>query len=166
MVEVSNSAAGSRRASPPYKAAETGASTMRFITSEWRVKRNARRLKNALQQHGRELQYTKCLDLIAKLYGFVHFSELKVALRYAPTSLLDDDVDDGTLEERFQQQERVMAEAGFADIAGPLLDELNPTGRRKLSTVFDASADEIARQPDADGPHSKSTLKEEHIYDD
>jgi hypothetical protein len=139
---------------------------MFFITSEWSVKRNARRLKNALQRHGYELQYIKCLDLIAKLYGFAHLSELKVAFRYAPTSPLDDDVDDGTLEERFQQQERVMAEAGFADIAGPLLDELNPTGRRKPSTVFDATADGIARQPDADEPHSKSTLNEEHKYND
>lgn len=139
---------------------------MLFITSELSVKRNARRLKNALEQHGRELQYTKCLDLIAKLYGFAHFSELKVALRYAPTSLLDDDVDDGTLEERFQQQERVMADAGFSDIAGPLLDELNPTGRRQLHMKFDATADEIARQPDADEPHSRSTVKEEHKYDD
>jgi hypothetical protein len=166
MVEISNSKAGSGRASHPYKAAETGARTMRFITSEWSVKRNARRLKNALQRHGRELQYTKCLDLIAKLYGFAHFSELKRVVGNAPTSPLDDDVDDSTLEKRFQRQERVMAEAGFADIAGPLLDELNPTGRRKRSTAFDDTADEIAHEPDADEPHSKSTLKEEHKYDD
>lgn len=139
---------------------------MRFITSEWSVKRNARRLKKALQQHGRELQYTKCLDLVAKLYGFAHFSELKVAYRYASRSLLDDDVDDGNLEERFQQQERVMAEAGFADIAGPLLDELNPTGRRKPSTALDDTAGEIAHEPDADEPRSKSRLNEEHKYDD
>jgi len=129
-------------------------------------KAKCRRLKNALQRHGRELQYTKCLDLIAKLYGFAHFSELKRVVGNAPTSPLDDDVDDATLEKRFQRQERVMAEAGFADIAGPLLDELNPTGRRQLSTVFDASADEIAHEPDADKPRSKSTRKEEHKYDD
>jgi hypothetical protein len=162
MEEISNSEAGGGGASHPCNAAETVANTMRFITSEWCVKRNARRLKKALQQHGRELQYTKCLDLIAKLYGFAHFSELKLAIWNAPTSLLDEDVDDLTLEERFQQQERVMAEAGFADIAGPLLDEVNPTGRRKRSTAFDDTADELAHEPDADEPHSKSTLKEEH----
>lgn len=139
---------------------------MRFITSEWSVKRNARRLKNALQQRGRELQYTKSLDLIAKLYGFAHFSELKWASWNAPTSLLDEDVDDWTLEQRFQQQEPVMAESGFADIAGPLLDEINPTGRRNWSTAFDDAADEIADEPGADEPHSKSTLKEQRKYDD
>lgn len=47
---------------------------MRFFTYETRIKRDARRLRNSLARHGRELSYTKCLDLMARLHGFAHFS--------------------------------------------------------------------------------------------
>jgi hypothetical protein len=121
---------------------------MQFFTSEWSVKRNAKRLRKALQKRGRELQYTRCLDLVAQLYGFAHFSEFKESTWNAPPSPLDEDVDDQTLEERFEHQEGVMAEAGFADIAGLVLDELNPTGRKR-STTFDDSTDKFAHEPDS-----------------
>lgn len=117
---------------------------MRFFTPEWNVKRNARRLKKALQQHGRELPHTRCLDLMARLYGFAHLSELKNTIWDTPLSLFDEDVDDQTLEERFQHQEGVMAEAGFADIAGLVLDVVNPTGRGSRPTISNDPADEFA----------------------
>jgi hypothetical protein len=118
---------------------------MRFFTLEWNTKRHARRLTKVLRQHSRELQYTRCLDLMARLYGFAHFSELKNSLQDVPLSPLDEDVDDETLEARFQYQERVMAEAGFADIAGAVLDEVNPTGRGNGSAEFN---EEVDQRPD------------------
>ncbi len=116
---------------------------MRFFTPERKTKRQARRLKNALRQHSRELPYTRCLDLVARLYGFAHFSELKHSIQDMPFTPLDEDVDDETLEARFQYQERVMDEAGFADIAGAVLDEVNPTGRNNRP----ATLEEEVNQP-------------------
>jgi hypothetical protein len=116
---------------------------MRFFTPEWNTKRHAKRLKKVLKQHGRDLSYTKCLDLTAQLYGCAHFSELKNSTWDAPLSPFDEDVDDETLEARFHYQERVMAEAGLADIAGLVLDEVNPTGRGNRPAIFD-DADEFA----------------------
>lgn len=105
---------------------------MRFFTYENRIKRDARRLKNSLARYGHDLKYTKCLDLMARLHGFLHFSEWQNTVWDGALSLFDEDADDTVVEIRFQHQERVMAEAGFTDIAGTVLDEVNPTGRHKL----------------------------------
>jgi hypothetical protein len=110
---------------------------VRFFTTERNTKRHARRLKNTLRQHGRELPYTRCLDLVARLYGFAHFSEQKSSVQDMPLTPHDEYVDDETLEARFQYQECVMAGAGFADIAGAVLDEVNPTGRGNRSATFE-----------------------------
>jgi hypothetical protein len=59
-------------------------------------------------------------------------------------SPLDEDVDDETLDARFQYQERVMAVAGLADIAGFVLDEVNSTGRGNRPAILDDAADEFA----------------------
>jgi hypothetical protein len=124
---------------------DKGSSIVRFYTTEWNTKRHARRLKKALRQHSYEMPYTRCLDLMARLYGFSHFSELKNTVSKAILSPLDDDVDDEALEARFQHQERVMAEAGFADIAGAVLDQVEPTGRGNgavfLNEAIDARPD-------------------------
>lgn len=109
---------------------------MRFLTPSWRAKQRAKRLKKVLQQHGRDLRYTQCLDLMARLYGFANFSHLNSTTRDEPLSHFDEDIDDKTLEARFQHQERVMAEAGFADIAGLVLDEVNPTARGNGSAIL------------------------------
>ena len=50
---------------------------------------------------------------MARLCGFANFSELKNSTWDGPLSPLDEDVDDETLDARFQHQERVMAEAGL-----------------------------------------------------
>lgn len=84
---------------------------------------------------------------MARLYGYAHFPELKNSTWDGPWSPLDEDVDDETLEARFQYQERVMAEAGLADIAGLVLDEVNPTGRSNRPAIFD-DADEPADDTD------------------
>lgn len=115
---------------------------MRFFTHAWNAKRHAKRLKKVLERHGRELRYTACLDLVARLYGYAHFSELKYSVWDGPASALDDDVDDQTLEARFLYQECVMAEAGFADIAGAVLDEVNPTGRGNSPAIFGEEVDQ------------------------
>ncbi|KQT12900.1 MULTISPECIES: glyoxalase superfamily protein [unclassified Bradyrhizobium] len=106
---------------------------MRFFTSETRIKRDAKRLMKSLARHGQELKYTKCLDLMARLHGFSHFQEWKRTVLDGPLSTFDEDADDEAVEARFQHQECVMAEAGFAAIAGVVLDEVNPTGWRKQS---------------------------------
>jgi len=112
-------------------------SGMHFFTYEKRIKRDARRLRNSLARYGHDLKYTKCLDLMARLHGFVHFSQWQNTIWDGPLSPFDDDADDETVEARFQHQERVMAEAGFADVAGAVLDEVNPTGRRKSMLCSD-----------------------------
>ena len=104
---------------------------MRFFTSETRIKRDAKRLMKALTPHGHELKYTRCVDWLARLHGFSHFQEWKRTVLDGPLSTFDEDADDETVEARFLHQERVMAEIGFADIAGIVLDEVNPTGWRK-----------------------------------
>lgn len=111
---------------------------MRFFTPEWNVKRKAKRLKKALNKYGQEASYTRCLDLMARMYGFAHFSEMKHAVVDCDLSPFDEYVDDQTPEVRFLQQERVMADAGFADVAGAVLDEVNPTDRQCLA-IFDES---------------------------
>jgi hypothetical protein len=100
---------------------------MRFHTTDWNAKRHAKRLKKALRRYGYDVSYTRCLELMARLYGFVDFAELKRSVPDEPLSAFDDDVDDDVLEIRFKYQECVMIEAGFADIAGAVLDEVNPT---------------------------------------
>lgn len=102
---------------------------MQFFTPEWRAKRCAKRLKKSLKRHGYDLADTTCLNLTARLYGFAHFSAFRNASWDAPLSPFDDEVDEQTLEARFEYQECIMAEAGFAEIAGLALDEANPTGR-------------------------------------
>lgn len=116
---------------------------MLFFTPVWRAKHRAKRLKKVLKQHGCELSHVKCLDLMARLCGFANFSELKNSTWDGPLSPLDEDVDDETLDARFQHQERVMAEAGFTDIAGLVLDEVNPTGRINHPVIVDDAADEF-----------------------
>ncbi|MDO8981319.1 MAG: hypothetical protein Q7V17_19040 [Afipia sp.] len=103
---------------------------MRFYTTDWNAKRHAKRLKKVLRRYGHDVSYTSCLDFMARLYGFANFAELKRTTADQPLSAFDDDVDDGILEIRFQYQESVMAEAGFADIAGAVLDEIKPTSLR------------------------------------
>jgi hypothetical protein len=105
---------------------------MRFITYETRIKRDAKRLKRSLARHGYELRHVECLDLMARLHGFSRFTEWRRTAWDGPLSAFDEDADDAVVEARFQHQERVMAEAGFTDIAGTVLDEVNPTGRHKL----------------------------------
>ncbi len=118
---------------------------MRFYTADWNAKRRAKRLKRALNEHGHDLPYTRCLDLMARLYGFANFSHMKRTEWSGPPSPFDDSVDDETLEARFQKQERVMAEAGFADVAGAVLDAVNPTGRgKRLTAMDDDEADQAA----------------------
>jgi hypothetical protein len=103
---------------------------MRFYTTDWNAKRHAKRLKKVLRRYGYDVSYTSCLDLMARLYGFANFAELKRTTPDQPLSAFDNEVDDDILEIRFQYQECVMVEAGFADIAGAVLDEVNPTSLR------------------------------------
>lgn len=119
---------------------------MRFYTNEANLKRRAKRVKKALKQHGHVLPHTRCLDLMARLYGFAHFVEMKRSVENGPLSPFDEDVDDATLEARFQQQERVMADAGFGDVAGVVLDEVNPTGRSNRSSAHDEDADHLSME--------------------
>ncbi|MDU0959676.1 MULTISPECIES: hypothetical protein [Bradyrhizobium] len=95
---------------------------MRFFTSEKRIKRDARRLKNALAKHGYDVNYIRCLDLMARLHGFAHFPEWRNAIWDGQLSLVDEDVDDDTVELRFLHQEAVMAEAGLGAVAGVVLE--------------------------------------------
>lgn len=103
---------------------------MRFYTTVWNVKRQAKRLKKVLKRLKYDVSYTACLDLISRLYGFSNFAELKRTSSDQPLSAFDDDVDGDLLEARFQYQERVMIEAGFSDVAGIVLDEVDPTSSR------------------------------------
>ncbi len=117
---------------------------MRFFTHEKRIKRDARRLKNSLAKRGCELNYIRCLDLMARLHGFAHFSEWRNTVWEGQLSLVDEDVDDDTVELRFLHQETVMAEAGFAAVAGVVLDEVNPTGRHKPPLWGNEAADDAS----------------------
>jgi hypothetical protein len=114
---------------------------MRFFTNEKRVKRDAKRLRKSLGRHGYELKHVECLDLMARLHGFSRFTEWKSTVCDGPLSLFDEDADDAVVEARFQHQERVMAEAGYADVAGAVLDEVNPTGLHRQPPC---SGDKIA----------------------
>lgn len=93
-------------------------------------KRRARHLKKILQRYDHELRHAICLDLMARLHGFAHFTELKRSSAGRPLSLFDAAIDNQSLDARFQHQGLAMANAGFGEIAGALLDELNPTGRQ------------------------------------
>lgn len=127
---------------------------MRIFTHEKRIKRDARRLKNSLAKHGYDLNYTRCLDLMARLHGFLHFSEWKNTVWDGQLSLRDEDVDDDTVELRYLHQETVMAEAGLAAVAGLVLDEVNPTGRHKPSVrdvdTADDKSSNTSQQMDSD----------------
>ena len=103
---------------------------MRFYATDWNAKRHAKRLKKVLRRYGHDVSYTRCLELMARLYGFANCTELKCTASAQPLSAFDDEVDDDVLEIRFQYQECVMVEAGFADVAGAVLDEVNPTSLR------------------------------------
>lgn len=115
---------------------------MRFFTPDWNAKRHAKRLKKILKRHGRDLSYNGCLNLMARMYGFAHFYELQNSIWAEPLSPFDEDVDNQTLEARFRYQECVMAEAGFSDIAGAVLDEVNPTAQGNRPAVFDEEVDQ------------------------
>jgi len=115
---------------------------MRFFTPAWNAKRHAKCLKKILKRHGRDLSYNGCLNLMARLYVFAHFYELQNSNWAEPFSPFDEDVDDQALEARFLYQERVMAEAGFADIAGAVLDEVNPTARGNSPAIFGEEVDQ------------------------
>jgi hypothetical protein len=102
---------------------------MRFVAGSQRVKRCAKALKRALARFGQELQYNRCLDLASRLYGYKDYSEVVLTEGYWPFSPADEDADDATVEARFSHQEQVMETASFRDIAGLVLDEVNPTAR-------------------------------------
>jgi hypothetical protein len=114
---------------------------MRFHTPDWNVKRHAKRLKKDLRAHGYDVSYTDCLNLMARLYGSAHFSELQKSSWDVPLSAFDVSVDGETLKACFMHQERVKAQAGFADIAGAVLDEVNETGRGNRPAMFDETAE-------------------------
>jgi hypothetical protein len=101
---------------------------MQFICSSKFAKRKAKLLRKALEKRERGISYIKCLELTARLFGFRNYHEFARIEGSAEKSPFDDFVDDAMLEARFCTQEEVMATAGFADIAGELLDEVNPTG--------------------------------------
>ena len=101
---------------------------MRFVTTINRVKRSAKRMRKALREHGQDLSYAACLNLVSQIYGYSHFRELQMQDGREPFSAFDLYVDDATLEARHSHQELIMASAGFGDIAGDVLDKVDPTG--------------------------------------
>lgn len=108
---------------------------MRFVANTDFVKRKAKHLRKHLRRYGHDLFHAQCLDLMARMYGFKHFRDLQQNEGCEPAGVLDERVDDVTLETRYLQQEQVMAEAGFGNIAGPILDAVNPTGEFLRSTI-------------------------------
>ena len=108
---------------------------MRFYTTDWNAKRHAKCLKKVLSRYGHDVSYTRCLERMARLYGFANFAELKRTTADQPLSAFDNDVDDDILEIRFQYQVCVMVDTGFADIAGAVVDEVNPTSLRSGPTA-------------------------------
>lgn len=124
---------------------------MQFYTADWNAKRHAKRLKKVLRQHGHNVSYTWCLNLIARLYRFADFAQMRRMSGGKPNSDFDHHVDDDMLESRFQHQECVMAEAGFADIAGAVLDEVNPTGLSSQLTADVVQVDSIGISETNDG---------------
>jgi hypothetical protein len=75
---------------------------MRFYTTDWNAKRHAKCLKKVLSRYGHDVSYTRCLELMAHLYGFANFAELRRSALDQPPSAFDNDVDDDILEIRFQ----------------------------------------------------------------
>jgi hypothetical protein len=61
---------------------------MRFYTTDWNAKRHAKRLKKVLRRYGHDVSYTSCLDLMARLYGFANFAEMKRVAADQPLSLV------------------------------------------------------------------------------
>jgi len=106
-------------------------SDARFAAPVWFLKRSTKRLRRALRARGHDLPYTRCLDLIARLYGYSDYPDFYRSASLEPLSKLDHDLDDAALEARFAHQELVMTEAGFGPIAGALLDEVDPTDNKQ-----------------------------------
>jgi ActR/RegA family two-component response regulator len=102
---------------------------MRFVTPLWRAKKCAKRLKRSFNERGRTVSYSECLHLVARLYGYTHYLEMQRSENGTHWSAFDNQVEISELEKRYRHQERMMIEAGFADIAGDVLEAVNPTGR-------------------------------------
>lgn len=124
---------------------------MRFVTTTRFAKARAKCLKKVLREYGRGLPYSACLELTARLFGYSNYHELHKTEGYKPVSPFDEHIGKTTLEKRFSYQEYVLAEAGFADIAGSVLDKVNPTGCRRTNAV----AAELPR-PEIDVSHSQT----------
>lgn len=75
---------------------------MRFYTTDWNAERHTKCLKKVLSRYGHDVSYTRCLELMAHLYGFANFAELRRSALDQPPSAFDNDVDDDILEIRFQ----------------------------------------------------------------
>ena len=86
-------------------------------------------MKRALARFGQDVQYNRCLDLSSRLYGYKDYREVALTDGYWLFSPADENVDDATVEARFYHQEQLMEAAAFRDIAGIVLDEVNPTAR-------------------------------------
>jgi hypothetical protein len=93
-----------------------------------RVKRSARRMQAILSEHGADLKYVPCLNLVVRLLGFDNYTHYCKRDLDAPLSLLDEQLSDADFAARDEMQMGVLAAAGLGQVARELLDRGNPTG--------------------------------------
>ncbi len=93
----------------------------------------AKSLKRALAARGREIGLRKCEELFAKMTGYAHWHELRIATaRITVPFAKDPEVGEAEAAARREQfVSRLSEHAGLSrDVAGDIVDELQPTGVR------------------------------------
>jgi hypothetical protein len=101
---------------------------MIIIMNENRMKGMTKRLRKVLREFGVDLKHTACLDLAARLCGFVDWHHYLRHDRDEPLSLLDEELSDDDFAARDEFQIAVLEAAGLRAVARELLDRANPTG--------------------------------------
>jgi hypothetical protein len=95
-----------------------------------RPKRKGKLLKRTLEERGHILHLTRCYDLIAQMYGYRNYAELREYVGYFGRSLSDEDVDEVTFGRRINFQVNKLLEIGVAPIeAEEIIELVRPTGK-------------------------------------
>lgn len=101
----------------------------RFVCrSTERSKRKAKRLKHELQSAGYDVRLQKCIELVARMYGYADYHELHSTVDGVTCSPDDEAVDEAKFSVRFWSQVEKLVEIGVSpQDAEQIIDMVRPT---------------------------------------
>lgn len=132
-------ALGSRRADP---VSASRREKMFVIASTERAKRVARDLRKELKDLGIDLEWSKALEIVARMYGYAGWSDLVRRTRGASESPDDHDCGTDEVNARRKTQEAVLVELGLSpEQAARVVDRIRPTARSRKKRNSDLPTD-------------------------